>query len=386
MKNRVPKTIFSCLSGALLGAPSHAQDILANAPEIARAPWKLSAMASEASLGHGVPVLALDRPDWPSYLSGSVAHPRAWRTLQAELGATHPSGWRFGALARAEASLQASPDAVTAAALEATSSEPDINRRYELNAHSQSWQGRGIRVGTPWLALDKPARWHWQADAQLLRLQQFRTVDLSGNVSYQGGGVYDFKVQSQRSNPGLTGPFLPASGRAGLGSSLSIALKGEPAPGWQVQLRANDLLSKLTWSNLATDTAMLDSQVTSRTADGSLDYAPLVKGQQALMRVTGRIGVHWQATVSRAVFTSGDDSRTITLRVDRKAGLNQSWVGWKNGDAEQNRFHWRVEVEPVRRAASLGLAWKGWHAALATDGKGTGSELRALNLGWQADF
>lgn len=65
--------------------------------------------------------------------------PRAWRSLQAELIATSPSGWRFGALARAEAWLQASPDAVTAAALEATKSKPDINRNYGLNASSQSW-------------------------------------------------------------------------------------------------------------------------------------------------------------------------------------------------------------------------------------------------------
>ena len=51
-------------------------------------------------------------------------------------------------------------------------SRPETARSYDLNASSQSWQGQGLRVGTPWLKLDaadggtgKPMR----------RLQKFRT-------------------------------------------------------------------------------------------------------------------------------------------------------------------------------------------------------------------
>ena len=375
-----------CVMGVMLSLPSLAQDLPDSAPGRTQAPWTLGATASEESIGHGLPVLALDRADWPNYRSGRVDNPRASRSLQAELSATHLTGWRFATLVRAEAWLHASPDAVTVAALDAMKSEPEIARSYDLKARSQSWQGQGVRIGTPWLKLDSAALWHWRADTQLLRLQQFRTIDLSGNVAYLGGDVYDFKLQNQRANPRITAPFLPASEQSGLGTSLSVAVQGEPAPGWEIQLRANDLLSRLEWRELATDTATLDSQVTSRAPDGSLDYAPLIKGQKALMRLTRRIGVHWQAKASWSVFESSGQPGAVTLRANRKAGLNQYWLGWDSGTAARHRLHWRLEVEPARRAAHLGLGWKGWHAALVSDGKGTGSELRALSLGWQTDF
>ncbi|MDO8456345.1 MAG: hypothetical protein Q7T07_05460 [Burkholderiaceae bacterium] len=388
MKNRLSKTAcpFICAMSALLSCPSFAQDRPSSTAAAPLAPWTVSATLGEESIGQGLPVLALDRPDWPRYRSDHEATPRAWRSLQAELLATHPNGWRLGALARAEAWLQASPDAVTAAALDATDLEPETGRRYHLDAQSQSWQGRGIKVGTPWLALDTAKRWHWQADAQLMRLQRLRTVDLSGSLLYRGGDVYDFNLQSQRSNPGITGPFLGASGSSGLGSSLSVALQGELAPGWRLQLRADDLLSRLVWPDLATDAATLDSEVTSRAPDGSLDYAPLVKGQKSLQRVTARIGTRWQAQASWSAFASSGQPGALTLRADRKAGLNQYWLGWDNNETARNRPHWRLEIEPLRRVASVGLAWRGWHALLATDGKGTGSEFRALNVGWRTEF
>jgi len=375
-----------CVVGALFSLPSLAQDSPASALKMHQTHWTLNATASEESIGQGLPVLALDRDDWPNYRTKESSHPRAWRSLQAELSATHPSGWRFGALARAEAWLQASPDAVTVAALDALNAKPETNRNYDLAASSQSWQGTGLRVGSPWLKLDAAERWHWQADAQLLRLQQLRTVDLAGNLSYQSSDVYDFNVHSQRSSPTITDPFLSASGSSGMGASLSLAVQGEPAAGWQVQLRADDLLSRLDWSELATDTAVLNSQVTSRAPDGSLDYAPLIKGQKTLMHVTGRIGVHWQAKVNWQAFESRGQRGAITLQLDRKAGLNQAWLGWDSGDAGKNSPRWSLAIEPARRVASLGLGWRGWQALLATDGKGSKSEFRYLRLGWQGEF
>jgi hypothetical protein len=386
MKNRISHAAIFCTVGALFSLSSFAQDVSISAATLTPTPWTVSATLSEESIGEGLPVLALDRADWPSFRSGHVDNPRAWRSIRAEVTAINPGGWRVGALVRAEAWLQASPDAVTLAALEATKSNPEINHSYDLNARGQSWQGRGIRLGTPWLQLDAARRWHWQADAQLLQLQQFRTIDVSGNAAYQGGDVYDFNVQTQRSNPGITGPFLPASGRSGLGSSLSLYLQGEPVAGWKLQLRADDLFSRLAWSDLATDTATLNSQVVSRAADGSLDYAPLIKGQKSLQRVTGRIGVHWQAKASWSAFESSGQPDALTLRTDRKAGLNQHWMGWDSGDIGRSKPRWRLEIEPLRRAVGAGLVWGGWHALLASDGKGTSSEFRSWNIGWGTEF
>lgn len=348
--------------------------------------WTVSANASDEAIGQGLPVLALGRDDWPNYRSKESSQPRAWRSLQAELGATHPSGWRVGALIRAEAWLQASPDTVTVAAMDALNARPQTASSYNLYGRSLGWQGQGMRVGTPWLKLDAARRWHWQADAQLLRLKRFRTVALSGNMDYQNSDVYDFHVHGQRANPTITDPFLPASGSAGLGASLSLAVQGEPAPGWRVQLRANDLLSRLDWPELATDTMVLDSQVSSRAPDGSLDYGPLVKGQKTLTHVTRRIGVHWQAKASWSAFSASGQSGALTLQAERKAGIDQYWLGWDSGESGRNELRWHVAVEPLRRVASLGLNWQGWQVFLASDGKRTDSQFRYLRLGWQGDF
>lgn len=386
MDHRLSRIPFTALAAAVLSLPTWAQDLSASPPSTAPTVWSLSATAGEESIGQGLPVLALDRSDWRNYRTKSVNHPRAMRSLGAEVGASSPGGWRFSSLLRAETRIDANPDAVAVAALDALKGQPDIGRTYVVNASSQSWQGRGLRLGTPWLQLTERGQWQAQADVQLLRLQRLRVDDVAGNIAFLGGSAYNFNVQSQRANVNLTGPFLPASGGSGTGFSLSVALEGEIAEDWRLQLRADDLLSRLQWPDLATDTATLNSQVTSRKPDGSLDYAPLVRGQMALLQVSRPIGVHWQAKARWTAFKSGGQPGAFTLRADRKAGLNQTWLGWDNGATVAPALQWSLEIEPARLAARLGLAWRGLYAVLASDGKGTGSELRTWKVGWQTHF
>jgi hypothetical protein len=348
--------------------------------------WAFNATLAEESIGHGLPVLALDRPDWPNYRTRSVNYPRAMRSLAAEAGAISPGGWRFSTLVRAEARIEASPDAVTVAALDALNGDPEVGRTYAIHASSQSWVGRGVRLGTPWLNLTESGQWQAQADVQVMKLQRLRVDHVAGDVASLGGNAYEFDVQSQRSNVKITGPFLPASGTSGTGSSLSVAVHGDVAQDWHLTLRADDLFSRLQWPDLATDTATLNSRVTSRNADGSIDYAPLVRGQMSLQDVSRPIGVHWQAKARWTAFKPSGQPGALTLRASRKAGLNQIWLGWDNDTAAAQALQWRLEVEPARQAARLGLAWRGLYAVLASDGKGKGSELRIWNVGWQVHF
>ena len=109
---------------------SFAQDVSISAATLTPTPWTVSATLSEESIGEGLPVLALDRADWPSFRSGHVDNPRAWRSIRAEVTAINPGGWRLAALVRAEASLDASDDTVTLAALNATNSRPDTARSF----------------------------------------------------------------------------------------------------------------------------------------------------------------------------------------------------------------------------------------------------------------
>jgi hypothetical protein len=350
--------------------------------------WLIQPHADEESAGHGLPVLALNHPDWPNYRSGTPATARATQRIQVELMATHSQGWRFGALSRAEGQIRASADAVTAAALNAAHADPQSPKNFLLDAHSQIWRGDGLKLGTPWLALPQAlgnlAHWQWQADAQLLRLRQLRISDLQGGVNYAPATGYGFDVQTLRASPQITGPFLPPSGTSGLGTSLSLAIQGTLAPGWAVALRADDLWSRLSWHDLATEQGVLNSQITTRAPDGSLDYKAPYTGQQALRHTTRRIGTHWQAQVRWADAVDAPQAAAWTARAERQAGINQLWLGWDNGDT--SRLHWGVALEPSWPAVQVSLGWSGWHAALGTDGKGMKSEYRHLHLGWQTRF
>lgn len=355
-------------------------------PAGAGAGWTASATWAEESAGQGLPVLALDRSDWADHLLGHPTIARAFRSMKAELNVTHPNGWRMAALARAETWLQANSEAVTLAALEAKGVNPSVASDFSPYASAQSWQGEGILVGTPWWNLDVAGAWRWQADATLLQLRHLSTAELAGKLQYRGNGLYDFDMHSQRSNTNITSPFLPASGDSGLGASLSLGLMGLPAPGWRLQLRADDLVSQLQWSDLATDTNALNSQVTSRAADGSLDYAPLIKGQKALVRVARRMSVNWQTQVAWSAFENRGQSGAVTLRAARKADISQLWLGWESGGGASTAPRWHVEVEPAWQAAKLELAWRGWQVLIATDGKGLATQYKQLKFGWQTDL
>ena len=75
MQIRLSTPPFIGIIGALLSLPAFAQDLPTSAAGVTPMPWTISATASEAAVGHGLPVLALDRDDWPNYRSGQVNHP-----------------------------------------------------------------------------------------------------------------------------------------------------------------------------------------------------------------------------------------------------------------------------------------------------------------------
>lgn len=362
--------------------PTYSQEITISATNRGAVDWTLSTTFEDELIGQGVPVLALSRADWPNYQSSQPGTAKAWRSMQAEIAATNSVGWRLATIARAQAWLLASSDAVTLAALDANSADPANPGQFSVRVNSQNWQGEGLKIGSPWATLIQTGQWQWQLDTQFLRLRRLRTNALSGDLFYQGSGGYEFDFSGERSGNRITSPFLAASKSSGLGVSMSVALQGRPAPGWRISVRADDLMSRLQWSNLATEASTLNSQVTSRAPDGSLDYAPLIQGQNALKTVKRRIGAYWQTQIAWAPFEGAGQSSTATYRLARKAGINQNWLGWDSGDLDSKALRWTFEVEPNRSAMQLNLTWRGVHVLVASDGKGLSTEYRRLQFGW----
>ncbi|OIN94032.1 MAG: hypothetical protein AUJ20_02135 [Comamonadaceae bacterium CG1_02_60_18] len=348
--------------------------------------WVLGATVAQESVGFNLPVLALSQPDWSNYLSQADNPGRAFQNQQIEIYAQHPSGWRVAAVVRSQTWLDANADAVTLAAAQASNTNPPEQRHYQLAALSQGWAGRGLRLGTPWWPVATSRRWQWQAGLALLQLTQLRLAQVGGQLDYTAANAYDFDLWSQRSNTGITGRFLPASGSAGSGASMSLAVQGQPLPGWQVALRVDDLASTLQWNNLATDANALVSANTSRRPDGYLDYAPYLKGQKTLQAVTAHIDPRWQLNVQRTLNADASNHAALTLQMSRQAGINQAWLGWQSGPTGGQAPHWSLTLEPHWRALKLQAGWHGWQLVLASDGKGPDTQYRRVELGWQSGF
>jgi len=382
---------FSVVALVLASCACQVQAQTAPAAYAAPTGWVLDTHLSDHALSDRLPVLKLDG-DWTRSYTPSPQTAHAWRALRAELGATHASGWRVAAIARAEAQLRASGDTVDALALDQQNADPSAPRRFSIRADYLQWRGTGIRVDAPPLPLERLLGgrlkgWQLRANAQLLRLDLLRTGQASGEINFVGNGVYDFALQADRADANIDAPFLAESKGAGLGGSASLELSGPLAAGWLGRITLQDALSSLRWSGLRSEAQTLNSQVSTRAPDGTLEFAPLIVGQQSLRNVRERIsplldlGLAWQKA-------PGADGGDWTASASRKAGLNQVWLGWQSEHWQDARhplqpLAWQVQAEPARGALRLALQYRQLQIMLATDDLSANARLRQLGFVWR---
>lgn len=344
--------------------------------------WSVGAWAESSALADGLPVQALDKSNWFQGLRG-IEHPsRAAQRVEGGVRATHPSGWQFGWVGRSQVTLLASGDAVELAALNASGQDPANGRVLSIQAQTLGWTGQGLSVATPWWPV--ASKWGVKArvQGQWMQLSKLRHNSLAGQVAYQGGGAYDARLQTDRVGAQMTGPFLAASDAHGWGAGLSLGLSAEPAEGWKVALRADDLWSRLAWGRLARETSVLNTQVTTRAADGTLDFAPLVKGQHIQSTVSAAMGARWSLSAARAVNADAPQWGRWSARWTRWAGMDERWLTWFSRATPQG-VQWQLAAEPWRRAWSGGAQWRGLVLSVASDGSpGASTAYRAWSLSW----
>lgn len=346
--------------------------------------WLVQMQAEKLSVADGLPVLSLDQVDWYRGLSGIRQPSRAAQRSQVGLDAMHHSGWHMGLVGRSQVTLGASADTVELARLNATGQDPASGTSLAVQAQALGWTGKGVTVGTPWLSLVPAWGLRSRLDAQWLQLSKLRQGALSGQVAYARAGIYDAGLSSDRRDIGITGPFLGASDARGWGSSLSLAVEAEPVPGWQIELQADDLWSRLVWGRMARETAVLNTQVTTRAPDGTLDFAPLISGQQVLSRVNEVMGTRWTATLSHMVRHDKPDWGQWNVKWTRWAGMDETWVGWRSLAAPRE-WQWQLALEPQRHAVAVGGQWRGLRVGLTTDGESaTRTRYRQWSVGWSS--
>jgi hypothetical protein len=339
--------------------------------------WQVQIQAQDEAASNTLPILRLDRGDWVSahHPANKTAH--AWRAIQLEAQAHHASGWSMGVLERAQASLHASPDTVKVAALNQLQANPQSSESFAIDARYQFWQGRGISLQTPAWRLPVATPWTLSAKFQALQLKKLRTAQLDGAITYKGAGAYDFDLRADRLGSDLNAPFVAAPEPQGWGSSLSLDVRGQLGGGFDVRIQARDILSILKWQ-LTRDTSTLQSANTTRNPDGTLNYAPLIAGQQQNQTATQRMDTDWRINLSAPPSTAPEwlPSGHWTLEAQRHSMLNQWWLGWQTQRTQ-------LAVEPNLGALKIQFAANGWFAGLATNRLDTTATLRNWQLGWR---
>lgn len=339
--------------------------------------WQVQVEAQDEAASNTLPILRLDRGDWVGAHNTANKTAHAWRAIQLETQAHHASGWSIGALVRAQASLHASADTVKVAALNPQQTNPQTSESFAIDAQYKLWRGNGLSIQTPAWSLPIATQWTMSAKLQALRLTRLRTAELAGAIDYKGAGAYDFDLHSDRLDSGLSAPFTASPEPQGWGSSLSLDLRGQLNDGFDVRIQANDIISILKWQ-LTRDTATLQSANTTRNPDGTLNYAPLIAGQQQRQTAAERMDTDWRVNLSAPQYRAPDwlPSGHLTLEAQRHSALNQWWLGWQTQSVQ-------LAVEPNFGAIRFKFAANGWFAGLATNRLDTTATLRNWQLGWR---
>lgn len=339
--------------------------------------WRYSVVLSDTTLTRGVPISALDQDDWYQRVDLNAGNPRAVLKQEVLLELEHPSGWRLGASARAQAHVSSSSDAVRLAQDVDFKRFPDGDRSYWVDAQGAGWRGSGIRLGSPWWPVGHTG-WELRGDLLGMTLHDWRESSLLGAAHFDAGNQgFDFDMAGERVGRRVRGPFLGQGGSAGYGWSLSLDVRAALAERWRLRVRAQDLVSRLHWNRIPTETLLLNSNVTQLRPDGFVDYGPVVRGQQALVSRSTTIGAGWHGELTWQVTPRWESS----IVWERVAGLSQTWIGLGKRSSIPSGLSWRVASDMRRGVVKGRIDWGPAFVEIATDVRSANSEARHLQMG-----
>lgn len=363
----------------------------ARASQAPQRTWGAYSTVSAQAWSNGLPVLGLSG-DWSEGYQRRSGTQRAQAQARAEVGvqwgerpdhdadADRDAVWRVGALARADATAVLSGDAAQVVYHYQSKTDPSEPGVYDAGARVRHWAGRGWAVHAPavrWGALALNVGWDH------LRLQRLRTVHSQGSVTYNADDSYSYLGQLRDDDARTTSPFLAPPAPEGVGDALSLQLTWRAAPevrGWapsRLSLQLNDAWSRLRWSGVHRNDAVLNSNVRQRSPDGQIQYQAAIQGTFTRRTVTERIPVGVQVQADWPT-EAGLWSATVAQRV----GLWQRWIDWRSPGAVQ----WQLGAEPVVGVARAGLRWRGLSATVTRGWGPASAHVVGADLGLSLPF
>lgn len=215
--------------------------------------------------------------DWSHGFSPRDGNNATLQRIRAGIGMENER-WSIGWEVRQEASLDANREALEAVRLYKQRLDPAPNTRFDVGARFTAWSAQGLRVGHnfdgPTIAGYTP---RLNISGAFYTRPRLRENEVSGSVLYTPAGTYSFNATQTDADSRNQYPFMRYTPNAS-GASLSLTMDLPLTDALSLQLKAEDLWSRIKWENLPVMQRTIGSDVTERDSNGYINYRPVLSG------------------------------------------------------------------------------------------------------------
>lgn len=259
--------------------------------------------------------------------------------------------WRLGAELRQDAWLSTNRESLDAFHLYQQKRKPAAPASFVLQGQYFSWKALGLRAG---YTFDGPRigtrTASFEISGAVYGNQRLRERSVDGVLAYPQSGTYGFAATHIDANSRMTYPFMGDPARAS-GAGLSLAATLPLLDAWTLRLQADDLASRLRWTNLPINTETLTSEVKSYDGNGYINFAPMLSGRKRQETRSFRVprytaaaldyqAGHWGAGVHVAryaqvtipTFSLSRRFPWLTLRANAETRFGSAGIGVETGN------------------------------------------------------
>lgn len=348
--------------------------------------WHYSIFIKDESASNTLPMTELGSKNWPNYYTPSSKNAKAWKSTSAETNLEHSSGWAVGGIIRSEASLNISPDLVDAMALADLRTDPQTTRRFQLQAQTKSWAGRGVQIKTPWQTLGTTTSWKGRIQGQWLEATKLRQATGEGVINYSPTSGYLSDVSYSKNYASTKGYFLSPPDNKGVAGSLSFFARKELENQDFMDVELIDFASLIKW-NLVRENASLNNLSSPDIPQG---IQGVRKNIQFKERMDKTYKVRWAQSFPNHQSFIGQ-GRWI-LEANHRSDLTQAWLGWGTGnfsfDPRRPSKGWAMSVahDPLLGGSRLIVTNWGGYLQFASDKFSKQSHIHSIQIGWGTHF
>lgn len=261
--------------------------------------WAVQGTAADFEAADVTPPRAFSG-DWRRYT------PRANQnaTLQSariELGASRQR-WELAAVIRSDIMITGPRSTFDLVHAIKQNQAPAGGTAFTLDAHDAGAVWTGVRGAHTWVLRPGTDQGLMLTGAvTLLSVQRVQRADAAGRLSYSAITGYTVSAQARRQDSHQQFGGYGQKDVTGTGATADLGLLWQPDVRNFVNLSAVDLLSRLSVAGVSTQQIVAASPNGSLSANGFLEYQPLLSGRNGAANVDTKLDAKWSISAGTAI-------------------------------------------------------------------------------------